>query len=323
MTTLDATIRLPGTDTWLPPVALGAMFWGTNVPTQTAHALLDLAVDRGANFVDTANNYAFWVDGATGDESETCLGEWFAARGPAARDSVTLATKVGARPARPGGDTSEPLGLRPAAVAAQLRDSLRRLRTDRVDLVYAHIDDHTVPLSEVVGGLQELVDDGLAGSIAASNLTADRLAEALRSKGDSVGYCALQNRFTYLKPLSDTDFGRQVVLDDEVIRVAEAASVLAVGYSTLLMGAYTRDDRSLPPAYQHDGTEAALVALRRAADASGLDPGQTVLAWMVQRDQPVIPVIGPSRPDQLVSAIEAVSTMLEPTTLKTLDQARQ
>jgi aryl-alcohol dehydrogenase-like predicted oxidoreductase len=323
MTTLNASVRLPGTDVWLPPLALGAMFWGTNVPTDTAHGLLDLALDRGATFVDTANNYAYWVDGATGDESESCLGEWFTSHGPAARDSVTLATKVGARPAQPGGDTSESLGLRPEAVAAQLRESLRRLRTDRVELVYAHIDDHAVPLPEVLGGMQQLVTDGLAGSIAASNLTADRLAEAVRSTGESVGYAALQNRFTYLKPLPDNDFGRQIVLDDEVISVAEAASVLPVGYSTLLMGAYTRDDRPLPPAYQHEGTAAALAALHSAADESGLDAGQTVLAWMVQRDQPVVPVIGPSRPDQLVSAIEAVSTTLKPEALDALDRARQ
>jgi aryl-alcohol dehydrogenase-like predicted oxidoreductase len=322
MTTLKPTIRLPGTDVWIPPLALGAMFWGTNVPGDTAHDLLDLAVERGATFVDTANNYAFWVDGATGDESESCLGAWFASRGQAARDSITLATKVGARPSRPGGDTSDPLGLRPAAVAVQLRESLRRLRTDRVELVYAHIDDRTVPLPEVLGGMQQLVADGLAGSIAASNLTAGRLAEAVRTAGDSGGYAALQNRFSYLTPMPGTDFGRQVVLDDDVIAVAQAASVLAVGYSTLLTGAYTRDDRPLPPAYRHEGTDVALAALHAAGHESGLDAGQTVLAWMVQRAEQVVPVIGPSRREQLTSAIDAVSTPLAPETLDALDRAR-
>jgi aryl-alcohol dehydrogenase-like predicted oxidoreductase len=325
MTTLQRSIRLPGTDVQVPPLALGAMFWGTHVPEQTAHDLLDLAVERGATFLDTANNYAFWVDGATGDESETCLGAWFASRGRQGRDSITLATKVGARPSRPGGDTSDPLGLRPEAVARQLRESLRRLRTDRVELVYAHIDDHSVPLPEVLAGMQQLVTDGLAGAIAASNLTAERLAEAVRSAGSSGGYggyVALQNRFSYLTPRAGTDFGRQVVLDDEVMAVARAESVLPVGYSTLLTGAYTREDRPLPSGYDHDGTAAALAALHAAAAQSGLDAGQTVLAWMVQRAEPVVPVIGPSRREQLISALDAVSTPLAPQTLEALDSAR-
>jgi len=92
----------------VPPLAVGAMFWGTRVPVETAHDLLDRAVDRGARFVDTANNYAFWQPGAVGDESETCLGEWIARRG---RDRIVLATKIGARPARPGAGTDDALGL--------------------------------------------------------------------------------------------------------------------------------------------------------------------------------------------------------------------
>jgi aryl-alcohol dehydrogenase-like predicted oxidoreductase len=319
---LTPTIALRGTAIRIPPVALGAMFWGTNVPADIGHHLLDIAVERGATFVDTANNYAVWVDGGTGDESETCLGEWFASRGPAARDSVTLATKLGARPSRPGGGPADALGLRPESVARQLRESLRRLQTDRVELVYAHIDDSSVPLPEVLGGLQQLVADGLAGAIAASNLTADRLAEAVRSADHSGGYVALQNRFSYLTPAPGTDFGRQVILDDDVLAVAQAASVLPVGYSTLLTGAYTRDDRPLPPEYRHEGTEAALSALRTAAEHNHLDAGQTVLAWMVQRTDQVIPVIGPSSVEQLVNALDAVTTPLSPGTLHALDRAR-
>jgi aryl-alcohol dehydrogenase-like predicted oxidoreductase len=322
MTMLQPIIRLPRTEIHVPPVAVGAMFWGTNVPVEDAYDLLDLAVERGARFIDTANNYAQWVDGATGDESESCLGAWFASRGPSARDSITLATKLGARTSQPKDGPSAQLGLRPEVVAAQLRDSLRRLRTDRVELVYAHIDDRTVPLPEVLGGLQQLVDEGLAVAVAASNMTAERLTEAARTAGESNGYSALQNRFSYLKPKPNTDFGRQVILDDDVIAAARAASVLPVGYSTLLTGAYTREDRNFPPAYVHDGTERALAALHSAAAASGLDASQTVLAWMVQRAEKVIPVIGPSTREQLTSALEAVSTPLAPQTLSTLDRAR-
>lgn len=322
MTTLERTVRLSGTGFMVPPLALGSMYWGTDVAVETGHDLLDVAVDRGATFVDTANNYAFWRDGGSGDESESCLGAWFVSRGPAARDAITLATKIGARPSRPGGDLSDALGLRPEAVATQLRESLRRLRTDHVEIVYAHIDDTTVPLPEVLGGMQQLVGDGLAGAIAASNLTAARLGEATRAAATGRPYVALQNRFTYLTPAPDADLRPHVLLDDDVIAAAHDASVTLLGYSPLLSGAYTRAERDLPDGYRRAGTDSALAALQAAADAHGLDAGQTVLAWMGQRADRVIPVVGVSRREQLISAIDAVDTDLALNTLHTLDLAR-
>ena len=64
----------------VPPLAVGTLPFGTTVDTSTSYRILDAALDAGATFLDTANNYAFWVDGATGDESETTLGAWFVAR---------------------------------------------------------------------------------------------------------------------------------------------------------------------------------------------------------------------------------------------------
>ena len=85
----------------VPPLALGTMYFGTTVPRADALACLDEAFELGARFWDTANNYAFWA-GGTGDESESTIGAWLAARGPSAREAVVLATKIGARPRRPG-----------------------------------------------------------------------------------------------------------------------------------------------------------------------------------------------------------------------------
>lgn len=322
MTTFENTMRLSGIDVAIPPLALGTMYWGTDVAVPVAHDLLDMALERGATFVDTANNYAFWREGATGDESEQCLGAWVAARGSAARERVTLATKVGARPARPGGDLSDAMGLRPASVAEQVRASLARLRTDHVDVVYAHIDDDTVPMPEILGGLQQLVTDGLTRAIAASNLTAPRLAEATGAAGDGPRYAALQNRFTYLTPAPTADLSPHVLLDEETVVVARDAGVSLLGYSPLLSGAYTRTDRELPEGFRHSGTQSALSALHDAADAHGLDAGQMVLAWMTQRTDPVIPVVGVSSREQLIRAAQAVSTHIEPRVLDALDHTR-
>ena len=114
----------------------------------------------------------------------------------------------------------------------------------------------------------------------------------------------------------------QVLLDEETVVVARDAGVSLLGYSPLLSGAYTRTDRELPEGFRHSGTQSALSALHDAADAHGLDAGQMVLAWMIQRTDPVIPVVGVSSREQLISAAQAVSTHIEPRVLDALDHTR-
>src|SRR5215472_1283571 len=81
-------------------LALGAMRFGTATDQPTAFAILDLFLDAGGRFIDTANNYAWWHDGGRGGQSEALLGRWRASRG--LTDEVVIATKVGARPIRSG-----------------------------------------------------------------------------------------------------------------------------------------------------------------------------------------------------------------------------
>lgn len=305
------------------PMVLGTMYFGTTVSEQVAFRCLDTAYECGARVWDTANNYAFWVGGGTGDESETVLGAWLTARGPAVRDDVVLATKIGARP-RPGThDLSGKLGPSARAVREQLEASLRRLRTDRVELLYAHVDDLDTPLEETAGAMASLVDDGLVGEVAVSNLTPPRLREAVAA-GRSAGRpsTALQQRFTYLVPAPEADLSPHVLLDEEVEQVCASAGMTMLGYSPLLGGAYTRHDRDLPDGYSAAVTTAALEQLGQVAQRAGLDAGQTVLAWMAQRERQVVPVVGVSRPEQVTSAWAAVTTALSAEDLASLDRAR-
>lgn len=296
------------------------MYFGTTVAPEDAFECLDAAREVGATFWDTANNYAFWV-GGTGDESESALGEWFTARGAGARDQITVATKIGARPL-PGGDTvAQSLGLSGPAVREQVTDSLRRLRTEWIDLLYAHIDDRSVPLAETLGTLGELVEEGLVREIGASNLVPARLREALAVESP-YPYRALQQRFTYLVPDADVDLAPHVLLDEEIEELCTETGTAMLGYSSLLSGAYTRPERPLPDGYSGPATDRALHALQSAADAVGLDAGQAVLGWCTQRDRPVLPVVGVSRPGQVVSAWQAISTAMPAGVVADLDRAR-
>lgn len=300
-------------------VALGTMHFGTRVDAQAAMACLDVAAEVGATFWDTANNYAFWA--GSGDESETVIGDWFSSRGPAARERITLASKVGARP-RPGhADLDHVQGLSARAVRDQVTGSLQRLRTDHLDVLYAHIDDPTVALAETLGVFGELVEEGLVREIGASNLPAERLQESLCVPANH-RYRVLQQRFTYLPIKPGVATAPQVVLDPATESIASAAEVTLVGYSPLLSGAYTRNDRPLPADYSTQESRHRLDALRSVADEVGLDPGQVVLAWMNQRPTPVLPIVGVSRPEQVRLAWHAVTQVLPDHLIARLDAAR-
>ena len=317
------TVRLGTSDLVVPRLCLGTMYFGTSVLEAEAHGLLDLALDRGATFLDTANNYAFWVDGGTGDESELTIGRWLSARGPGVRDRLTLATKIGARP-RPGTASLDgAMGLSASAVREQAEDSLCRLGVDHVDLLYAHIDDRTTPLAETVQALGELVEAGLTRAIGGSNLSPARLRDAVEASGDGPGrYVALQQRATYLRPAPGADFTPHVHLDDDMELTAAQLGVTVLGYSPLAGGSYTRTDRPLPDGYIHDRTGAQLAALEDAATQLNLDRGQVVFAWLMAKQPPVLPVAGFSTRAQLDQAIDAAEASLDARTLAALDAAR-
>ncbi|AXE38606.1 hypothetical protein JS278_01437 [Acidipropionibacterium virtanenii] len=163
------------------------------------------------------------------------------------------------------------LGLSAPDVRAQTGESLRRLRTDHIDVLYAHIDDTRVPPEDTVGALQDGIRRGTVRAIVCSNITASRLREALRAAGSGPRYVAVQQRFTYLNPTPGADLSPHVLLDEVLAREATESGLRLVGYSPLLNGSYTRADRPLPDAYRHSATARQLAALTRTARATGLD----------------------------------------------------
>ena len=132
------------------PLCLGGNIFGWTVDEAQSFAVLDAYAAAGGNFIDTADSYSAWVPGNSGGESETIIGHWMAARGN--RDDIVVATKVGKSPGLEG--------LAPATIRRAAEASLARLRTDRIDLYYAHIDDDDTPLEETLGAFGELIARG-------------------------------------------------------------------------------------------------------------------------------------------------------------------
>ncbi|NUR87613.1 MAG: aldo/keto reductase [Nonomuraea sp.] len=289
-------------------IALGTIPFGSTVDERTSFAILDRFVEAGGTTLDTANNYPFWTEGCTGDESEATLGAWMASRGN--RDQIVLSTKVGARPTIPGDRTLDSAeGLSAAAITRAVEGSLRRLRTDRIDVYWTHIEDRAVPLEETLGALDELVRQGKVRQLGASNLPAWRLerARGLAANHGWTPYTHVQLRHTYLRPrplavLAES--GHKLVSDEMLDYVHTEGDVTLWVYNALMAGAYTRADRPLPESYDHPGTARRLAVLHEVADELGATVNQVVLAWL-QADGH-LPILGVSRLAQLEEAVAEV-----------------
>jgi len=308
-------VALGDTGVSVSAICLGAMLFGSSIDRAASFQILDQYTDAGGSFIDTANIYAWWVGGCRGGESETLLGEWMRLR--ANRSQVFIATKVGFD--YPGVER----GLRAQQIAAECEKSLRRLGTDYVDLYYAHVDDRTTPLEETLEAFDRLVKAGRVRFIGASNYLAWRLAEArwVSRVHGWAAYCCIQQRHTYLRPKPGARFDPQIAANEDLFDLCRTQGVTLLAYSPLLGGAYTRPDRPLDAQYLGPDTQARLAALRAVALETGATPNQVVLAWMLQSDPPVIPLVAGSTIDQIHENLGALRLSLSAQQMERLNSA--
>jgi aryl-alcohol dehydrogenase-like predicted oxidoreductase len=183
-------IKLANTDLTVYPLCLGGNVFGYSADKQNSEAVLSFYADNGGNFIDTADMYSQWAPGHIGGESERIIGDWMAKRGN--RQKMIIATKVSKLDTRPG--------LKAANIKAACDESLKRLKSDYIDLYYAHQDDLDTPIEESLGAFDELIKAGKVRYIAASNFTPERLQESLDiSKANGLSsYIASQDQYNLL-----------------------------------------------------------------------------------------------------------------------------
>ncbi|MGW0936818.1 aldo/keto reductase [Streptomyces sp. NPDC002666] len=298
-------------------LALGAMLFGSVTDEKTSFAILDHFVEAGGTFIDTSDNYAYWVEGGLGGQSERLLGKWRRSRGIGGE--IVIATKLGAEPLAPGtGFVDNPEGLSAKAVREAVERSRERLGVERLDLLYAHIEDRSVPITETVEALGELSAAGAVGLLGASNHAIWRVerARALAASAGLPGYEVLQYQHSHLRPRFDVpsplfEDGSLGHAGPELLSYLRAEQDLTlVAYSPLLAGAYTRPDKPLPQDYDHPGTPARLKVLHEVAAETGASVNQVVLAWQIGGRLPVIPLAGASSVAQLKENLAAVDLEL-------------
>lgn len=307
----------PATRREVSVLSLGAMNFGTKTDEPTSFAILDAYVEAGGTFVDTSNNYAFWAAGTQGGESEALLGRWRRSRGIGGE--IVIATKLGGRPLSPGTDFSRNVeGLSAEVIRASAAASRERLGVEKLDLLYAHIEDERVPLAETVTAFAELVAEGSVGLLGVSNHWAWRVerARALASAAGLPGYEVLQYHHSYLRHRTDLPTLRSAdghigVAGGDVLSYLRSDPGLAlVAYSPLLGGGYSRPEQPADPGFDHAGTTARWAALRAVAKETGASANQVVLAWLIGGEVPVIPLVGASSVAQLSESLAAVDLEL-------------
>ncbi|NUP19173.1 MAG: aldo/keto reductase, partial [Streptomyces sp.] len=297
------------------PLSLGGNVFGWTADEAQSFAVLDAYTAAGGNFIDTADSYSAWVEGNTGGESETIIGNWLKARGN--RDDVVIATKVSQHPDFPG--------LTAANIKAAADASLTRLGTDRIDLYYTHFDKPDVPVEEIIGALDELVKAGKVRHIAASNISAKRL-EASLAFSDREGlarYVALQPHYNLVS--RDTYEG-------ELQDLAEREGLSAVPYYALASGFLTGKYRAgttvsgprAQGAGKHLDTErgrGVLAALDEIAQAHEVPVATVALSWLTSRPTVAAPIASARTLDQLPALLGVGELRLTEEELGSLTEA--
>jgi aryl-alcohol dehydrogenase-like predicted oxidoreductase len=292
-------------------IGLGCMglsyAYGTPPPKEEGIKLLHAAVDRGVTFFDTAEMYGPFTN-------EELLGEALAPF----RDELIIATKFGFKI-----ENGKSVGLdsRPQHIKDVAEASLKRLRTDRIDLFYQHRVDPSVPIEDVAGAISELINEGKVRHWGLSEAGVD----TIRKAHSIVPVAALQNEYSLWR--------RQRV--DEVLPLLEELGIGFVPFSPLGRGFLTgkinesttfsdTDFRNTLPRFTEEArkaNQAVVDLLTRIGQEKRATPAQIALAWLLAQKPWIVPIPGTTKVNRLDENIRAVDIELTTDDLGEIDEA--
>ncbi len=314
---LDHYVTLGRSGLRVSPLCLGAMTfgedlgWGSSV--EESAAIIDAFLDRGGNFIDTANIY-------THGHSEKIIGDHLS-KDRARRDRIVLATKFfgGMFPGDPNSG-----GANRKAILGSLEDSLRRLQTDYIDLYWMHTWDATTPIEETMRALDDIVTSGKVRYIGFSDTPAWKCAEAqtlARMRGWAP-LVALQIEYSLLER----------TVEGELVPMARELGFGITPWSPLksgiLSGKYTRHNHGQQKAARgawaeanlNDKTYAIVDALLEIAKEKESTPARVALAWLANKPGVTSIILGATSRKQLEDNIAAADLLLSEAHMQKLDE---
>ncbi|MGA3292903.1 MAG: aldo/keto reductase [Candidatus Acidiferrales bacterium] len=308
--------RLGNSGLEVGPLALGGNVFGWTADEPTSFKLLDAFVASGLNLIDTADVYSKWIAGNQGGESETVIGNWLEKRG--GRDKVVIATKLGVEVV--AGES----GLSKAYMLRAVERSLKRLKTDYIDLYQSHRDDTETPFEETLAAYSDLIKAGKVRAIGASNYKADRLAESLK-----VSAAKGLPRYETLQPWYN--LYDRAEFEGELADLCKRENIAVIPYFSLASGFLTgkyRSEKDLEGrarAYRvkdmlNERGFRILKALDTVSAELHATPAQVSLAWLLAHGV-AAPIASATNLDQLKEIIGATTLKLPAEAVRRLDEA--
>jgi aryl-alcohol dehydrogenase-like predicted oxidoreductase len=313
-------VKLGNTGLDVSPICLGTMSFGSAegwvhnpwaLDEDDSRAIIKRALDLGVNFFDTANVYAYGA-------SEEILGR--ALREYANRDEIVIATKVwGKMREGPNG-----AGLSRKAIMSEIDNSLRRLKMDYVDLYIIHRWDYHTPIAESMAALHDVVKSGKARYIGASAMYAWQFQKALHvaEKHGWTRFVSMQNHLNLLYREEER----------EMLPLCREEGIAVTPYSPLASGRLARDWAETTTRYETDPiakqkygatAEADQLVVQRVAEVAekhAVPRAHIALAWLLQKEPVVAPVVGATKIPHLESAVESLAVQLTPEEVAYLEE---
>ncbi|MFN8511128.1 MAG: aldo/keto reductase [Thermomicrobiales bacterium] len=304
-------------------ICLGTMTFGGQADQEAAFAIMDRAFAAGIFFFDTADVYPAGGGAASAGATEEIIGNWLHERGT--REQIVLATKC--RGATGTGPNDQ--GLSRKHIIAACEASLRRLRTDYIDLYQVHHPDPTTPIEETLGALDDLVRAGKVRYIGCSNFQAWRLGEALAASER-----LRLARFESVQPRYNLLFR---MIEDEILPLCQSQNLAVMVYNPLAGGVLTgryRGVREAQPGtrftlagsgamYQRRYWQETMLSevehLGDFVEERGHGLTQVALAWALAQPGITCAILGASRAEQLEDSLPAVELTLSPEILRACD----
>ncbi len=293
--------QLGSSELFVYPIAFGGNVFGWTIDEKRSFEILNAYTNAGFNFIDTADVYSKWKPGNKGGESETIIGSWM--KEQQNRKDIIIATKVGSDM---GGGKK---GLKKDYIIKAAEDSLRRLKTDYIDLYQTHFDDIETPVEETLEAYAQLVKDGKVLWTGASNISQERLRESFQVAAEKQlpEYQTLQPHYNlYEREGYESQY--------ETISMGHGLGVipyysLAGGF---LAGKYRSEDDlskstrgSGAGKYLNERGFKILDALDKTASELDTTAATVALAWLIHRPSITAPIVSATSISQLQSILDA------------------
>jgi aryl-alcohol dehydrogenase-like predicted oxidoreductase len=313
------TIPFGQSDIQITPLIFGGNVFGWTLDEPKSFQILDDFVDKGFNAIDTSNNYSHWVEGNKGGESETIIGNWLIQRGR--RDQVILMTKVGGR----FGYESKP-NVRGAYIKEQVEESLRRLKTDYIDLYQTHYDDEVTPIEETLRAYEDLIKEGKVRYIGASNISPERLVESLDITEDKSlpKYISLQPEYNLFDRAKFENIYQKLALEKQIAVIpyySLASGFLSGKYQSEEDFTKTARGKGIKDEYWNDRGRQIVQAQKEIAEKYNVSPSAVALAWLLAQPSITAPIASATKSEHIVAFVDALQLKLAEEEIQKLTEA--